>query len=64
MSLKETYKRKVKDDFNVNPFKYDLIARIGYGKFTMFGTYSLSTLFESGKGPVVYPFTAGISLNL
>lgn len=60
----ETYKRKVKDDFNVNPFKYDLIARIGYGKFTMFGTYSLSTLFESGKGPVVYPFTAGISLNL
>jgi hypothetical protein len=60
----ETYKRKVKDDFNVNPFKYDLIARIGYGKFTMFGTYSLSTLFESGRGPVVYPFTAGISLNL
>jgi hypothetical protein len=59
----ETYKRKIKDDFNVNPFKIDLITRIGYGDFTIFGTYSLTTLFEKGKGPSLYPFTAGISLD-
>lgn len=59
----ETYKRKIKDDFNVNPFKIDLITRIGYGDFTIFGTYSMTTLFEKGKGPTLYPFTAGISLD-
>ena len=56
-------KRKIKDDFNVNPFRYDVIARVGYGKFTVFGTYSLSTLFERGNGPVVYPFAAGINFG-
>lgn len=58
-----TYKNKTKDDFNVNPFRYDVIARIGYGNFTIFGKYSLSTLFEKNKGPVVYPFSAGVHLD-
>lgn len=57
-------KTKQKDDFNVNPFHYDVIGRIGYGNFTIFGKYSLSTLFEKGKGPAVYPFTAGINISL
>ncbi|HET6990323.1 MAG TPA: outer membrane beta-barrel protein, partial [Bacteroidia bacterium] len=58
-----TYKRKEKDDFNVNPFRYDVIARIGYGDFTIFAAYSLSTLFEKEKGPTVYPFSAGINIH-
>lgn len=57
------YKRKIKNDFNVNPFRMDAIARIGYGDFTIFGAYSLTSLFEKNKGPVVYPFTAGIHLD-
>jgi hypothetical protein len=59
----ETYKRKIRDDFNVNPFRFDIIARVGYGDFTMFGTYSVTTLFEQNKGPVLYPFAAGIHWN-
>ena len=58
------YKNKIKDDFNVNPFRYDIIARIGYGNFTIYGQYSLSTLFAKNKGPVVYPFSAGIHIDL
>lgn len=58
-----TYKRKVKDDYNVNPFKVDLIGRIGYGKFCIFATYSLTPLFAENKGPRLYPWTAGISLD-
>jgi hypothetical protein len=58
-----TYKRKIKDDYNVNPFKIDLIGRIGYGKFSIFATYSLTPLFEENKGPRLYPWTAGISLD-
>ncbi len=56
-------KTRQEDDFNINPFRYDIIGRIGYGNFTLFGKYSLSTLFEKGKGPVLYPFTAGLNLN-
>lgn len=56
-------KTKQKDDFNINPFRYDIIGRIGYGNYTIFGKYSLSTLFEKGKGPAVYPFTAGINIS-
>lgn len=58
-----TYKRKIKDDYNVNPFKIDLIGRIGYGKFCIFATYSLTPLFEENRGPRLYPWTAGISLD-
>jgi hypothetical protein len=58
-----TYKRKEKDTFDVNPFRYDIIARIGYGNFTIFGTYGLSTLFEKDKGPAVYPVSAGIHFD-
>ncbi len=58
-----TYKRKIKDDYNVNPFKVDLIGRIGYGDFCLFASYSLTPLFEADKGPRLYPFTAGISLD-
>lgn len=56
-------KTRQKDDFNINPFRCDIIGRIGYGSFTLFGKYSLTTLFENGKGPVLYPFTAGINLS-
>lgn len=58
-----TYKRKIKDDFNVNPFKIDLVGRIGFGEFTIFASYSLTTLFEENKGPKLYPFTAGVHLD-
>ncbi len=56
------FKEKRKDDFNINPFKLDATARIGYGQFTMFATYSLTELFEPKKGPPVNPFTVGIRI--
>jgi hypothetical protein len=59
----QTQKRVLKDSYNVNPFRFDAIARIGYGEFTLFGSYSLTTLFEREKGPVFYPWSAGLSLN-
>lgn len=56
-------KRVTKDDFNVNPFRYGATARVGYGNYTLFANYGLSTLFKEGRGPKVYPFSAGVSLN-
>lgn len=56
------YKSKIKDDYNLNPFKYSATARIGYGKLNLFATYGLSELFNDKKGPALYPFTLGITL--
>ena len=55
---------KVKDrtDFNMNPFRFNLVARLGYGGFTAFATYSLTPIFDD-EGPELYPFTVGINLN-
>jgi hypothetical protein len=56
--------RKERDynDFHIAPFKFDLSARIGWGRVNLFATYSLNTLFKEGKGPELYPFTVGLRL--
>ena len=38
-------------------------ARFGYGHFTLYGSYQLTTLFRDGAGPEVRPFTIGITLS-
>jgi hypothetical protein len=53
---------KDKGDFYINPFKADAIAKIGWGVINLYGTYSLTEMFRSNKGPEVYPFEIGISL--
>jgi hypothetical protein len=58
-----TYKSKVRDDYNLNPFKYSPTVRLGYGRFNVFATYALSPLFEqSAIAPKLYPFTIGIGM--
>jgi hypothetical protein len=59
-----TIKSKRRDDYNLADFKYSSVVRIGYGNyFTLFGNYGLSQIFESNKGPAIFPFTAGISID-
>jgi len=59
-------KQKDKDrdskGFDLNPFKFSLMARIGWGKINLYGNYSLNTLFKDGHGPELYPFAVGITL--
>ncbi|GAB4142587.1 MAG: hypothetical protein Fur0041_17670 [Bacteroidia bacterium] len=56
-------KRKIKDDFNINPFRYSLSARVGYGDVSLFVNYALSEMFKDNRGPKVYPFSAGVGLS-
>jgi len=56
-------KRKLKDDFNVNPFRYALTARVGFGDCSVFANYSMSEMFKANRGPELHPFSAGIALN-
>jgi len=54
-------KDKDRNGFNLNSFKYAATARIGYKDICLFANYSLTPLFQSGKGPELTPFTIGIS---
>ncbi len=51
-----------KDDYNINAFRVSAHASVGYKKITVFGTYALTNLFESGKGIALTPFTVGIKI--
>lgn len=57
-------KKKDKDpgDFHINPFKYDAMVRIGWGKLNLHANYALNTLFKNNRGPELYPFEIGITL--
>lgn len=49
-----------KDGYNMSPFAAKAHVNVGYRGWTFFGEYSLTPLFQSGKGPELYPFTVGV----
>ena len=55
-------KKVIKDSYNLNPFRYSLMLRVGYGKFNVYAEYGLSEMFRNGRGPELYPFSAGVTL--
>jgi len=59
----ETYKPKVKSNYNLFPFRYGLTMTVGYGNFILYGSHALSPLFEDGEGPKLHPFTMGLRLT-
>lgn len=60
---KQKDKFRDKNDYDINPFKFDLTARIGWGKVNLYANYSLTTLFKDNRGPELYPFAMGITLS-
>ncbi|PBQ34332.1 hypothetical protein CNR22_21995 [Sphingobacteriaceae bacterium] len=49
-----------KDGYYLSPFAAKAHINLGYRSWTFFGEYNLTPLFQSGKGPELYAFTAGI----
>lgn len=58
------HRNRTKADFNTTAFTADLTARIGYRDFGVFGTYSLTPLFDNGRAAKVFPMSVGISFAL
>ncbi len=54
-------KYKVYDLKNVTRYRYGLTLRVAFNKFAISGFYSLSPLFEKGKGVQLYPISLGFS---
>lgn len=38
-------------------------ARIGWGNFTLMGTYNLNNLYKEGQGPVITPYSIGLCIT-
>jgi len=55
--MKESSKRF----FNKN--RLSAMIRLGYGHFSLFGSYQFTALFKDGAGPVVKPFSIGLTLS-
>lgn len=46
-----------------NQWKFAPTVRIGWGNFSVFGSYNLTSLFKDTYGPEVYPYSVGISIS-
>lgn len=44
-------------------WRYAGTLRLGYGNFTLFGSYNLNTLFKEGNGPGVVPYSIGLCIT-
>lgn len=55
-------KLKVPGHYSLHDFKYGLMLRTGYRWINIFATYELIPLFKENKGPVLTPFTFGVTL--
>ena len=47
---------------NLESFTYGPTLRIGYKWIHLYGYYMLSTLFDTSRGPEMYPITVGFVL--
>lgn len=54
---------KVNSNNYLQSWRFTPNARIGWGNFALYGSYSISSLFKAGSGPEVYPFSIGISIT-
>jgi hypothetical protein len=54
---------KFRNVTNLDRFEYGPTLRIGYKWFNLTGYYQLSSIFQQGKGPDVYPISVGFLLR-
>lgn len=59
----EKYKKKKNGDFNMVPFKADVVGRIGYRKLNIWGSYTLTNMFRFKDGPDLHTYTVGLGIT-
>ncbi|WP_346237967.1 hypothetical protein ABDK00_002705 [Niabella insulamsoli] len=51
-------KQKLKDNFNLNPWKLSYVAEINLGYFSLYGSYAMKSMFKNGLD--MTPYSVGI----
>lgn len=59
----DKYKKKDKGNFNMVPFKADVVARVGYRKLNVWGSYTLTNMFKTSDAPELHVYTVGIGYS-
>ncbi len=54
---------KRKDLANTEKWAYGFTLRAGYKSINLFGYYQISNIFQSGRGPQLYPISVGLTLK-
>jgi len=57
------YKHKHNRDLGLQMFRYSYMARAGYKNVGIYATYSPMSLFKKNKGPELFPYSVGLTLN-
>ncbi len=47
----------------LDKWRFSATARVGWGNFSLFGSYNLNTLFKDGSGPGVVPYSVGLCIT-
>lgn len=58
----QTFKPRVRSDYDLNPFLFHAIASVGYGPVNIYANYGLNELFENNKTIALTPFDVGVQL--
>jgi hypothetical protein len=56
-------KFKVNTKRYISPWNFAATARIGWGNFSLFGSYNLTSVFKDNQGPEITPMSVGICLT-
>jgi hypothetical protein len=60
----DVVKTNTRGEHDLNAFRLNAQARVGYGDFTIFASYALTEMFQENSGkPELYPFNFGISFG-
>ena len=57
------YKEKLFSKKFFNKQRLSATARIGYGHFSLFGTYAITPIFREGIAPTIRPYTIGLMVS-
>ncbi len=57
------YTEKESDKHFFNSTKFAATARVGYGNFSLYGSYQITSLFKDGQGPLLHPFQIGFCIS-
>jgi hypothetical protein len=57
------YTEKLKSKRYFNTTRLSVTGRVGYGHFTLFGSYALTPVFKEGQGPKMNTLSVGLTLS-
>jgi hypothetical protein len=54
---------KVNTKRYIQSWRFAPTLRLGYGNFSVYGSYNISQLFNAGQGPEIFPYSVGICIT-